>query len=50
VARAIYPDIDIAESAKPFVSALVAQRMLAPERLAERLPDAVRAALRVLAE
>ena len=50
VARAIYPDIDITESAKPFATRLIAQRMLAPARVASRLPGALRAALRELAE
>lgn len=49
VARAIYPDIDITEAAKPFATRLIAQQMLTPARLNERLPDALRAALRELA-
>jgi len=49
VARALYPQIDITEAAKPFATELIAQRMLSPSRLAEKLPDAVRAALRELA-
>jgi ubiquinone biosynthesis protein len=48
VARRIYPQIDITQAAKPFATRLIAQRMLSPERLAEKLPDAVRAALREL--
>ena len=50
VARAIYPDIDITESAKPFATQIIAQRMLAPDRVAARVPEAIRAAMRVLAE
>ena len=48
VARAIYPDIDITEAARPFATGLIAQQMLRPERLAERLPAAISAALREL--
>jgi ubiquinone biosynthesis protein len=48
VARAIYPDIDITEAARPFATGLIAQQMLRPERLAEKLPAALRAALREL--
>jgi ubiquinone biosynthesis protein len=50
VARQLYPDIDITEAAKPYATRLIAQRMMAPARLAERLPAAVRAAIRELAE
>ena len=46
VARQLYPDIDITEAAKPYATRLIAQRMLEPSRLAKRLPDALRAALR----
>ena len=49
VARAIYPDIDITESAKPFATRLIAQQMLTPQRLYERMPAALRAAMRELA-
>ena len=49
VARAIYPDIDITEAAKPYATRLIAQQMLAPERLYDRIPTAMRAALRELA-
>lgn len=49
VGRAIYPDIDITEAAKPFATRLIAQWMLQPARLAERLPAALRAAMRELA-
>jgi ubiquinone biosynthesis protein len=46
VARALYPDIDITEAAKPYATRLIARWMLHPARLAERLPSAVRAAVR----
>ena len=46
VARAIYPDIDITEAARPFATGLIARQMLRPERLADRAPAALRAALR----
>jgi len=45
VARAIDPDIDLIEAAKPFTTRLVAEQLLRPERLRERLPAALRAAL-----
>ncbi len=48
VARRIYPEIDITHAAKPFATQLIAQRMLSPERLSQKLPDAVRAGLREL--
>ncbi len=48
VARKIYPDIDIVEAAKPYATRLVASELARPEILAERLPRAVRAALREL--
>ena len=48
VARSIYPDIDITQAAKPFATRLIAQEMLQPGRLYERVPEAARAALRVL--
>ena len=48
VARAIYPDIDITEAARPFATGLIAQQMMQPARLADRLPRAIRAALREL--
>jgi len=48
VARAIYPQIDITQSAKPFATRLIAAQMARPDRLAERVPAAVRAALREL--
>lgn len=49
VSRALYPDIDITEAAKPYATRLIAREMLRPARFAKRLPDAMRAALRVLA-
>lgn len=49
VARALYPDIDIAEAARPFATKLIAKQMLDPARLSQRLPDAVRAAMSELA-
>lgn len=49
VARALYPQIDITEAAKPYATELIAERMLRPDRLAEKLPDAIRAAIRELA-
>ncbi len=50
VARALYPDIDITEAAKPYATRLIACEMLRPERLEQRLPDAIRAAMKVLME
>lgn len=49
VARSLYPDIDIAEAAKPFATRLIAQQMMTPARLSERMPAAIRAAIRELA-
>lgn len=46
VARAIYPGIDIARAARPFATRLIAAEMARPARIAERTPDALRAALR----
>lgn len=48
VARAIYPDINIIEAAKPFATRLIAAQLTRPERLGERIPAAVAAALREL--
>jgi ubiquinone biosynthesis protein len=48
VARAIYPDIDIVATAKPFATELIAAQLARPERLRERAPAAIRAALREL--
>lgn len=49
VARAIYPDLDITESAKPYATRLVAAHILSAERLYAKGPDALRAAIRELA-
>ena len=49
VARALYPDIDITEASKAYATRLIAREMLSPRRVAERAPEALRAALRVLA-
>jgi ubiquinone biosynthesis protein len=49
VGRALYPDIDITEAAKPYATQLIARWMLQPARLAERLPAALRAAIGELA-
>jgi len=49
VARRLYPSIDIAQAAKPFATRLIAREMADPSRIAERLPLALRAALRELA-
>lgn len=48
VARALYPDIDIVQSSKPFATRLIAHRLAGPERLKERVPAALQAALREL--
>lgn len=48
VSRALYPDIDITEAARPYATRLVAQSVLSPGIIAERMPDAIRAALREL--
>ncbi|HEY3318303.1 MAG TPA: AarF/UbiB family protein [Coriobacteriia bacterium] len=45
-ARSLYPDIDIIDTARPFVTRLLSQAMGDPRRLQERIPAAVRAALR----
>jgi ubiquinone biosynthesis protein len=45
VARAIYPDIDIVAAARPFATRLIAAQLAQPERLRERVPAALRAAL-----
>lgn len=47
-ARQLYPEIDIIETARPFVTGLLASAMGRPERLAERIPAALRAAMREL--
>jgi predicted unusual protein kinase regulating ubiquinone biosynthesis (AarF/ABC1/UbiB family) len=48
VARAIYPDIAIVETAGPFATRMIAAQLARPERLRERVPAALRAALREL--
>lgn len=48
VSRALCPDVDIAREAGPFALRLVAGEMLAPSRISERVPGALRAALREL--
>ncbi len=45
VAQAIYPDIDIVDSARPFATRLIAAQLARPERLQARVPAAMRAAL-----
>lgn len=45
VSRALVPDIDVVRAAKPVATRLVAQELLRPERLRERVPAAVRAAV-----
>ncbi len=45
-ARSLYPDIDIIDTARPFVTRLLAASFARPEHVAERLPEALRAALR----
>jgi ubiquinone biosynthesis protein len=47
-ARSLYPDIDIIDTARPFVTRLLSTAMGDPQRLEERIPAAVRAALREL--
>ena len=48
VARALYPEIDIVETAKPFTTRILGAQLGDPARLRERMPAAVRAALREL--
>ncbi len=48
VARALYPEIDIVATAQPFTTRILGAAMGDPARLRERMPEAVRAALRVL--
>jgi ubiquinone biosynthesis protein len=49
VAKALYPDMDITDAAKPYATKLIAQQMLDPATLWRRMPDAMRAAMRELA-
>jgi ubiquinone biosynthesis protein len=46
VARRLYPDIDIMEVARPFVTRMIGESIGRPELLRERLPVAWRAAMR----
>jgi ubiquinone biosynthesis protein len=48
VARALYPEIDIVDTARPFTTRVLGAAMGDPARLRERLPAALRAALREL--
>jgi ubiquinone biosynthesis protein len=48
VARMLYPDIDIIAVARPFVTRLLARHFADPALVAERVPAALRAALREL--
>lgn len=50
VARALYPEIDIVATAQPFTTRILGQAMGDPARLHERIPVAIRAAMRVLTE
>jgi ubiquinone biosynthesis protein len=45
-ARSLYPDVDIMDIAKPFVTKLLSDAMGRPDRLQERIPAALRAAAR----
>jgi len=48
VARALYPEIDIVATAQPFTTRILGKAMGDPARLYERMPRAIRAALREL--
>jgi len=48
VARRLYPDIDIMEVARPFVTRMIGESIGRPAKLQERLPAAWRAAMREL--
>ncbi|MDO8847655.1 MAG: AarF/UbiB family protein [Coriobacteriia bacterium] len=48
VARALYPEIDIVATAQPFTTRILGRAMGDPARLYERMPMAIRAALREL--
>ncbi len=48
VARTLYPEIDIIGTAQPFTTRILARAFADPARLYERIPAAVRAALREL--
>jgi ubiquinone biosynthesis protein len=47
-ARSLYPDIDIIDTARPFVTRLLSDSMGKPERLEAKMNSAIRAALREL--
>jgi len=47
-ARSLYPDIDIIDTARPFVTRLLSDSFSKPERIEGRLNAAIRAALREL--
>jgi ubiquinone biosynthesis protein len=47
-ARSLYPDIDIIDTARPFVTRLLSDSMGKPERLQGKIDAAIRAALREL--
>jgi len=48
VARRLYPDIDIMEVARPFVTHMIGESIGRAELLQERLPRVWRAAMREL--
>ena len=48
VARRLYPDIDIMEVARPFVTRMIGEGIGSPAKLQERLPAVWRAAMREL--
>jgi len=48
VARRLYPDIDIMEVARPFVTRMIGESIGSPAKLQERLPAVWRAAMREL--
>jgi len=48
VARALYPEIDIIETARPFVTELLLKRTVRADVLLSRMGPALRAALREL--
>lgn len=48
VARRLYPDVDIMEVARPFVTRMIGESIGSPRKLQERLPAAWRAAMREL--
>ena len=48
VARRLYPDIDIMEVARPFVTRMIGDSIGRPDKLQERIPAVWRAAMREL--